>query len=569
MMMKRVFAFFSLLILLASCSQEVDLSPAIDSSQGDSVSFTASMISLSQTKAEVKTTWGDDDQIAIFIEGDEETPYCYDVNSAGEMSPAEGVEPLLIFEADQTQTTYLAFYPYDATLTSAEDYRAASSTEVDLMSSVASGAGQVAFTFAHDAALLYFSFMTSCTTLSATITVGSTSYSIGFEMDDYVASGSIFVEPIDDVSGAMLKVVADSQSSYYILDTDFESWNQGCSYLYTGLKISLATGSGSEEDPYLIYDAEDLRKVGSGSDGWSLDAHYKLVADVDLGGIDAAGEGVEANEWSAIGTESDPFVGTFDGDGFTISGLYINQPAIDYQGLFGYVSGATIEKFTVSGSVTGAKYAGSIVGLGAESSMISFCLNEANVSGTNTVGGIAGAIDSSSVIKGCGNVADIETSGYSAGGITGSLDSYSYVVSCYNLGDVSGGATIGGIAGGITTFSFVAASYSAGGVSGSNTLGGLAGLLGDYGWLNRCYYNSEVYDGSSYGASFMGTVSSISSSNTEYMLSSEFVAALNDYAYDFNEAYSSYEQAVGWSVVDLYPVPDASVVLVGSSDSDL
>lgn len=63
-----------------------------------------------------------------------------------------------------------------------------------------------------------------------------------------------------------------------------------------------------------------------------LSAHYKLMADIDMAAfleeIDMEGEG-----WEPIGTEANPFTGSFDGNGKTITGLYINRPQMNYVGL--------------------------------------------------------------------------------------------------------------------------------------------------------------------------------------------------------------------------------------------
>ena len=85
---------------------------------------------------------------------------------------------------------------------------------------------------------------------------------------------------------------------------------------------------------------------------------------VTLGGnIDLAGS--EENEWTPIGTDKNPFRGTFDGGGFTISGLYIDNGAEDdiyYNGLFGYTASAEIKNLTVEGEITAVGFVGGICG---------------------------------------------------------------------------------------------------------------------------------------------------------------------------------------------------------------
>ena len=61
--------------------------------------------------------------------------------------------------------------------------------------------------------------------------------------------------------------------------------------------------------------------------------------------IDLTGEA-----WTPIGSESNPYTGTFDGQNHTISGMTLEN-AESYSGLFGNVTG-TVRDFTVTGSIT-------------------------------------------------------------------------------------------------------------------------------------------------------------------------------------------------------------------------
>ena len=144
----------------------------------------------------------------------------------------------------------------------------------------------------------------------------------------------------------------------------------------------------------------------------------KLTADILLNELDEDGmprvaEGqTEPHNWTPIGKyvssrSKKPFSGTFDGQGHTISGLYINlsnRSGNLYQGLFGYCSGGIVQNLIVTGSVavTGStgpsiQYVAGIVGYGANSSAVKNCgfygtINVANSSGpyTNKNGGVLG-----------------------------------------------------------------------------------------------------------------------------------------------------------------------------------
>lgn len=471
-MKKKLFALFSLLALVASCSQDAEITPSTQEGGGNAVNFSASMLSLSLSRAaEPKTTWDQGDQIAIFVDNDHTTAYCYDIDSAGTMTPAEGVEPFITMATDPTQTTYLAFYPYNAEFSSAEEYQAASSEEVDMMSSIASGATAVEFTFSHDAALLYFEFVINQDVLAVTVTNGQASYELDFTVDQITVSSSIFVEPADDISDAMLKITTDSKSYYYSLSADFEAWSQGCSYSYSNLRIDMPLGSGTEDDPFMIYIAADLRQMGTDTDGWSLSAHYKLGSNIDLGGIDQTGAVVEANIWSSVGTESSPFAGSFDGGGYVISGLYVNDSDNKYQGLFGHALEATIKNLGVKGNFTGFYYVGGIVGYNKKTSITS-CYSFSTITATSYAGGIAGLND--------GNT----------------------IESCYSV-------------------SYVTA-------SNSSHWGGIIGYHAASSYLSYTYYNSDYLSGTTvYGVKNYGTVTNSSSKTSEEMREADFVTLLN------------------------------------------
>lgn len=166
-----------------------------------------------------------------------------------------------------------------------------------------------------------------------------------------------------------------------------------------------------------------------------------LTADIDLGDY----------EWTPIGTASTKsFTGTFTGCGHRIDGLYVNFPATNNIGLFGYVKGtssakASISGITVSGEVKGKQYVGGIVGYLNTYASIDTCANYADVtavvngtSGGTYAGGIAGNISSnSSLISNCYNAGTIIATN-SAGGVVGGFSSTTSdrLENVYNIGEI-------------------------------------------------------------------------------------------------------------------------------------
>ena len=182
-----------------------------------------------------------------------------------------------------------------------------------------------------------------------------------------------------------------------------------------------------------ISTAEDLRAING-----NLAGHYVLDGDIDL--TDCLGGG----SWTPIGTEDKPFTGTFDGNGHSIKGLYINASDSNYQGLFGYVDSGTVKNLTVSGSVSGTgDYVGSVVGYN-NGGTVKNCYNTGEVSGDVSAGGVVGS--SGGIVENCYNTGKVNGD-VSAGGVVGQNSGISTVENCYNTGTVSGGSYVGGVVG--------------------------------------------------------------------------------------------------------------------------
>ena len=161
------------------------------------------------------------------------------------------------------------------------------------------------------------------------------------------------------------------------------------------------------------------------------------------------GDGSEFRTWTPIAAEEGygMYGGTFDGNGKTIYGLYVNNADADYFGLFGELTG-TVQNVALADSYFSAGYrVGGIVGA-AYGGTIKNCHNSSTVKGdNNVVGGIVGDSSSRATISNCYNSGSVSSSSYYVGGIVG----YNYscdISNCYNVGSVTGRTLCGGIAGG-------------------------------------------------------------------------------------------------------------------------
>lgn len=182
-----------------------------------------------------------------------------------------------------------------------------------------------------------------------------------------------------------------------------------------------------------------------------------LTADIHLGHFD----------WTPIGgsTAAKAFKGTFDGQGHRIDGLYIDRPTATYQGLFGYLNGATVQGLTVGGAVSAKQYVGGVAAYMGANASIDRCANEADVTGSSTyVGGVTGHVSvATAKLTNSYNLGHVTGTTY-CGGVAGGNNATAVISGIYNLGEVSG-TTVAALVGGTTaktnmTQAFATAEYA-------------------------------------------------------------------------------------------------------------
>ena len=199
-----------------------------------------------------------------------------------------------------------------------------------------------------------------------------------------------------------------------------------------------AGGTGTAEDPYEIATAEQLRDFAALVNSGHTTVSAKLTADIDLSTI--CGADVEGGtSWTPIGSGSNSYTGTFDGDGHSVSGLYIYTPNGANVGLFGYVGqSGSVKNLRVDGNVSGSEYVGGVVGRVFVGS-ITNCVNHAKVHSSGTAGGVVGENEGGRVTN-CYNTGQVSGSN-DVGGVVGFVNSSSTckVEYCYNFGKVTGG----------------------------------------------------------------------------------------------------------------------------------
>ena len=215
-----------------------------------------------------------------------------------------------------------------------------------------------------------------------------------------------------------------------------------------------------------------LAKAVNGGTDYS-DYTIKLTKNLDLNG----------NEWTPIGQKNgNKFKGTFDGQGYVVTGLKISEAKADafdgYVAFFGGTDGATIKNLTVAGSVTGKEAAG-IVGKGVNTTLEN-CHNKATITATESkAAGIVASLDKGT-LKNCTNSGAITTKGaWPAAGIVAWCNPNAAIENCQNFGDVTvtgigDTSQAGGICGNLGSSSVVKNCINSGGISAS-LAGGVAG----------------------------------------------------------------------------------------------
>ena len=233
-------------------------------------------------------------------------------------------------------------------------------------------------------------------------------------------------------------------------------------------------GDGSADKPYKISTAAELAwfrdQVNSGNNRVSA----TLTEDIDLAEFCHAADGTTYTDelsWTPITW----FQGTFDGNGKTISNLYINATS-NYTGFFGYAYVGSIKNITFDNARvknTGGYNFGILAG-NAGSCIIENIKTLANcsVEGENYVGGIAGVANGN--ISNCENRATVKGIRY-LGGVVAAYSGNS-ITSCANYGVVTGsGESVGGIAGYFNSGT-IQNSANYGDVTGTDNVGNLIGL---------------------------------------------------------------------------------------------
>ena len=232
---------------------------------------------------------------------------------------------------------------------------------------------------------------------------------------------------------------------------------------------------------------------------------YELMRSLDFNVADSYRDSMidttwtTSTGWQPIGSESNGFSGIFEGNGYTISGLYISSLGSIRWGLFFFLeSGSEIRNIGllnvdvggvsndigglvgrndgsisnsyVTGVVTGNSFIGGLVGQNGDGSSITNSYAMVDVTGTgDNVGGLVSRNDGSIINSYA--IGDVTGTGDNVGGLVSRNDGS--IINSYAIGDVTGKNFVGGLTG--WNSGPIINSYATGDVTGKNFVGGLTG----------------------------------------------------------------------------------------------
>jgi hypothetical protein len=300
----------------------------------------------------------------------------------------------------------------------------------------------------------------------------------GFILDNLPEDGRA-----DDMIGGRAEasmVALDFNTTWAAVFDDYPIFaRQGTDFAPVCSNVSYA-GSGTASDPFEVTNADQLQCMGDTDTSTSLSDNFEQTTDIDATGTSQWNNGLG---FDPVGKEEaepvtpDPFNGTFDGSGNTITGLTVNRPTENNVGLFGEGGNAgrytdvTLDNVDVSGGVQ----VGALIGFN-RGGTVEASRSTGSVTGGSRAGGLLGA--STGPVRGSESTATvipgpIRPSNNDMGGLVG-ISVQNVVINSSASGNVTGDSFVGGLAGDVADMDVISSSAS-GNVDGQRNVGGLIG----------------------------------------------------------------------------------------------
>ena len=510
----HIFAALALLFALAACTQD-EAGFLSEGAEGTPIVFTATGLNpaataTAGTRAPADGNWTGVQSVAVLMDGMVKT---YNVTpSTADPTSATLTSTDPYYWTNHNDITVTAWWPYTAgeTTPPAVKVKANQSTQKDFEGSdliVADGQkvtyGSPTLRFTHRTARVTI-VLTDYTEGLASVKLTGLSTEgdnpdIIIPYDKGSNTYTAIVAPQSVAAGtAFITCTFTNGKTFVYKMKNATDWQAGGEYTYT---VSLAAAKDlgytiESNGSYTVYNADGLLNVAKLVNGGKTDINITLDKNIDLTGKD----------WTPIGTSFDnSYTGTFDGGGHTITGLTITTKD-QFVGLFGYLNRAgTVKNVVMEGiQITSNHMFGNTGGVAGFSwGTIENCSVSGSVSGTKCVGGVVGAQKAGS-ITGCSSSATVKGT-VDVGGVAG--EKWGSMTACYATGNVtleidspknlSGGGLVGFNGG-----SSVLACYATGNVTSTGSSTGnvhIGGFLGDnYTTVTACYWKNNHEQGIGY-----------------------------------------------------------------------
>ena len=240
------------------------------------------------------------------------------------------------------------------------------------------------------------------------------------------------------------------------------------------------SGSGTENDPYLILNPIHLNQLRNYLNQEGV--YFKLMANIDL--TEFLEDENPTQGWQPVGSSSSAaFKGILDGNGKTISGLWIKRSNADYVGFFGYTVKATIKDVTiVANDIAGKDNVAGLSGYSDNSTFNGVNFSSTNIQGGTNVGGLAGSTGDNMTLSDNIVAVTINATGDYVGGLIGKNDAKNNlsisgckVNDSKIIGNDYVGGSIGCNVGGHNKTNEMSFCYIHASIVGNNKVGGICG----------------------------------------------------------------------------------------------
>lgn len=253
---------------------------------------------------------------------------------------------------------------------------------------------------------------------------------------------------------------------------------------------------GSANYPYLIEDLADFDEFASDPNYW--DDHTRLDVDIDLIGRTYATAVIAPDISPSDDFQGTPFTGVFDGNGFSIINLTIDNINTNHLGLFGLDNDSSIIKNIKLENCTITCEESYHVGglIGENYGLVMNCSSSGRVTcwGSFTSEDIGGLVGYNlGTITHCYSSVDVDGEAWNSGGLAGKNNGQNgqgIIDNCYATGSVTAYRDAGGLVGENEENSLVRNCYSTGVVTGTITRGGLIGNASTGGSTQNSFWDT-------------------------------------------------------------------------------